>query len=1155
MKNKNIFTLFKRYILLTLLFVGYMGLAQTCTEPTTYQYKSVQNGSWSNGSTWEGGTAPSGSNKNVLIKHIITYSSDLKPASGTTIVIKEGGELAVNQMQTDNGAVNIILNNGKLTVDQNLQMKNVSDGICATNGSCITIGENLQFSGNSQLSFTNSGLKVGENLQGSPTVSGSANYKVWVREDMQINTTIWPQTGVAAWYAGGQNPSGWTGESTSSMVPCDYVPPCNAGTTAPTVNPAISNICPATTVNLNTQAFTGTIPSNATLQWWTTATRATGTQVSSPTAVGAGTYYAFYYDNTNNCWSPASAAVTVTINTCVPSPSCDNLYLISESRNAIYDISSLSGGSLTSTSTNKVMNVSTGANASLAVGIDPNGSGQNIWITTKYSSSGYVYVNNTATSVTSPGYGGLTANPVDGKVYSVKGGASNARKLYQVYPSYQDLGTITGDAFFHHSQTYISTDSFFDSDGKYYVLAFRAYEYNGVWTSPTKRLYSIDLNTRQATFVKTITGIGNGVRNFQGLAFYNGKIYLLAQAAGSTNVRLYEVNPDTGAASLKTSYTLPVDGDTDLASCQVYNPPHTVGAPPVQDLANDCPLTTVNLEDAHTDTTPSGSELRWFTNDSHTGTALTLAQIATAGAGTYYAFYYDSNGVYSPASAAVTVTIDDCPTDPCAVLSVDLQPYNGQTNTTQIFTNNVIGIGDARMTVTHQTFGNGALSTDRISDSHFAGEYGINLGHSSGNTKTFDNRIETTLNFSAPVKDLKLTLNDIDAGDHIRLMVYDHNNNLVIISSSNYTLYPNTVVLFQNVAGSSGEFYEPGIEDIPSNDRRATVDLSFAGIYISKVVFQYYDPDGSGTYTITKFSGIDSTNCPDCTNSGITSVNLNSLYTGTSPTDVILEWWTSPTRNSDPLNPGTKVTDPANVTASGTYYAFFYDTANLCYNTNTSTSSVVVKILPPCTCVWPGNFLEDGIPTKIGITVQQKLNGWPENIPNGFIALESKTKGFVITRVGHVGNGTNGAANSMEDDIETAREGMLVYDIQDKCIKLYNGEKWKCIEKSCNTQEFTLSCSDVVIAGDTIGPDVNFTITLPYANGNGTPYAGQIVQSMGVLGLTATVSSGTLANGDSSIIISVSGTASHNGGAGFEININGHVCHIIASISSGGGGG
>ncbi|GGG61441.1 DUF6923 family protein [Epilithonimonas arachidiradicis] len=83
--------------------------------------------------------------------------------------------------------------------------------------------------------------------------------------------------------------------------------------------------------------------------------------------------------------------------------------------------------------------------------------------------------------------------------------------------------------------------------------------------------------------------------------------------------------------------------------------------------------------------------------------------------------------------------------------------------------------------------------------------------------------------------------------------------------------------------------------------------------------------------------------------------------------------------------------------------------------------------------------------TPVGITLQQKQDSWPQNIPNGFIALESKQKGFVITRVNHVST-----TPQTTDSITDPKEGMIVYDIQDKCVKLFNGTRWKCINRSCN---------------------------------------------------------------------------------------------------------
>lgn len=77
--------------------------------------------------------------------------------------------------------------------------------------------------------------------------------------------------------------------------------------------------------------------------------------------------------------------------------------------------------------------------------------------------------------------------------------------------------------------------------------------------------------------------------------------------------------------------------------------------------------------------------------------------------------------------------------------------------------------------------------------------------------------------------------------------------------------------------------------------------------------------------------------------------------------------------------------------------------------------------------------------TNSGVTsLSRPSQNWPGNIPNGFLALESKDKGFVITRVLN------------QNAITDPKEGMLIYDIQAGCVKLHNGEDWKCIQRKCN---------------------------------------------------------------------------------------------------------
>ncbi len=89
---------------------------------------------------------------------------------------------------------------------------------------------------------------------------------------------------------------------------------CLAGTTAPALTAATAtNVCPATGVNLNNY-----VPASSFNVLWFTNNTHTGTAISNSGSVSTGIYYAYFYDSANNCYSPASAALTVSITTCVP---------------------------------------------------------------------------------------------------------------------------------------------------------------------------------------------------------------------------------------------------------------------------------------------------------------------------------------------------------------------------------------------------------------------------------------------------------------------------------------------------------------------------------------------------------------------------------------------------------------------------------------------------------------------------------------------------------------------------------------------------------------------------------------------------------------------------------------------------------------------
>ena len=92
-----------------------------------------------------------------------------------------------------------------------------------------------------------------------------------------------------------------------------------------------------------------------------------------------------------------------------------------------------------------------------------------------------------------------------------------------------------------------------------------------------------------------------------------------------------------------------------------------------------------------------------------------------------------------------------------------------------------------------------------------------------------------------------------------------------------------------------------------------------------------------------------------------------------------------------------------------------------------------------------------GVDTKHGITLLQRAGGhdrgdvsnstdWPMIRKSAHTVLESNTKGFVITRMA-----------SPETTIGSdAEEGMMVYDTDDNCLKIYDGAAWSCfVNPSC----------------------------------------------------------------------------------------------------------
>lgn len=165
------------------------------------------------------------------------------------------------------------------------------------------------------------------------------------------------------------------------------------------------------------------------------------------------------------------------------------------------------------------------------------------------------------------------------------------------------------------------------------------------------------------------------------------------------------------------------------------------------------------------------------------------------------------------------------------------------------------------------------------------------------------------------------------------------------------------------------------------------------------------------------------------------TVDLADALLSETPSGFELVWYTTPNRAS-----GTKVNDPEAV-VEGIYYAF-YEPQNEGDCPSLSGSKVTVT---GCCFINPET---DGtkLSTEVGISTlgrdafDRAQNSWPQVRKGAWVALESNTKAFIPTR-----------ATTLEIvEIESPVKGMMVYDTDEKCLKInVDGtiEGWYCFDE------------------------------------------------------------------------------------------------------------
>ena len=98
----------------------------------------------------------------------------------------------------------------------------------------------------------------------------------------------------------------------------------------------------------------------------------------------------------------------------------------------------------------------------------------------------------------------------------------------------------------------------------------------------------------------------------------------------------------------------------------------------------------------------------------------------------------------------------------------------------------------------------------------------------------------------------------------------------------------------------------------------------------------------------------------------------------------------------------------------------------------------------------------------------------------------------------------------------------------------------------------TLECATISHQGNLVVglAASSVTTTIPYTGGNGGFYSAASVNSTGVAGLTASLASGTLNNGNGNLVLNITGTPSSSGTASFAFAFAGKSCSFTRTVSA-----
>ena len=111
----------------------------------------------------------------------------------------------------------------------------------------------------------------------------------------------------------------------------------------------------------------------------------------------------------------------------------------------------------------------------------------------------------------------------------------------------------------------------------------------------------------------------------------------------------------------------------------------------------------------------------------------------------------------------------------------------------------------------------------------------------------------------------------------------------------------------------------------------------------------------------------------------------------------------------------------------------------------------------------------------------------------------------------------------------------------------------RCIKNDGTGSISSLDCSGATNSGTlTNGVAASgVSSVIAYTGGDGGSHNGQVVNSTGVTGLTATLTAGNFASGAGTLTYAITGTPTSSGNASFAINIGGQSCTLSRTVAAG----